>query len=94
MNKKILTMTAMAVLVGGSASYAQTVSDDFQSEEVAFVDESSAAPSRMDSGVRKFVEKQKANTQKRKVTLKSDVLGRRGGASLNNVECRAENVEL
>ncbi len=95
MNKKILTMTAMAVLVGGSASYAQTVSDDFQSDEVAFVDESSAAPSRMDSGVRKFVEKQKANTQKRKVTLKSDVLGRRGGAQKGalNYEINAADVE-
>ena len=61
MNKKILTMTAMAVLVGGSASYAQTVSADVKSEKEVQVEESVQAPSRMDGGVRKFVEKQKSN---------------------------------
>ena len=95
MNKKILTMTAMAVLVGGSASYAQTVSADVKSEKEVQVEESVQAPSRMDGGVRKFVEKQKSNTQKRKVTLKSDVLGRRGGAQKGalNYEIKASDTE-
>ena len=95
MNKKILTMTAMAVLVGGSASYAQTVSADVKSEKEAQVEEAVQAPSRMDGGVKKFVEKQKSNTQKRKVTLKSDVLGRRGGAQKGalNYEINASDVE-
>ena len=95
MNKKILTMTAMAVLVGGSASYAQTTSADVKSEKDAQIEESVQAPSRMDGGVKKFVEKQKANTQKRKVALKSDVLGRRGGAQKGalNYEINASDVE-
>ena len=64
MNKKMLAMTAMAVLVGGSASYAQTNSDDVKSEKEAQIEESVSVPSRMGLSVQKFVEKQKQNTQK------------------------------
>ena len=95
MNKKMLAMTAMAVLVGGSASYAQTNSDDVKSEKEAQIEESVSVPSRMGLSVQKFVEKQKQNTQKRKVTLKSDVLGRRGGAQKGtlNYEINASDVQ-
>ena len=79
MNKKMLTITAVAALVGGTASYAAT-SDDVKSTDKEWVDESAPATSRMSNSVKKFVEEQKSNTQKRKVSLKSDVLGRRGGA--------------
>lgn len=95
MNKKMLAMTAMAVLVGGSASYAQTNSDDVKSEKEAQIEESVSVPSRMGLSVQKFVEKQKQNTQKRKVTLKSDVLGRRGGVQKGalNYEINASDVQ-
>lgn len=78
MNKAVLTVAAMAVLVGGSASYAKSVSKDSQSVEKEFVSETTN--SRMDKSVQKFVEAQKKNNQKRSVSVASDVLGRRGGA--------------
>ncbi len=95
MNKKMLALTAMAVLVGGSAAYANTASDDVSSDEVKLTDEVSSAPSRMDKSVQKFVEKQKANKLKRKVSVKADVLGRRGGAQKGalNYEINASGVE-
>ena len=77
MNKKMLTVTAMAVLVGGSASYAKSVSKDSQPVEKEFVSETTN--SRMDKSVQKFVEAQKKNNQKRSVSVSSDLLGRRGG---------------
>lgn len=78
MNKKVLAVTAMAVLVGGSASYAKTVSKDVKPAETELADES--ADSRLDKGVQKFVDAQKKNHQKRSVSVSSDLLGRRGGA--------------
>lgn len=95
MNKKMLAMTAMAVLVGGSASYAKTNSDDVKLEKEAQIEEPVSLPSRMGHNVKKFVEKQKQNTQKRKVTLKSDVLGRRGVAQKGalNYEIDASDVQ-
>jgi hypothetical protein len=80
MNKKMLAMATMAVLVGGSASYAAELSKDVKSAEKEWTDGSVLAHSRMDGNVKKFVDAQKSNALKRKVTLKSDLLGRRGGA--------------
>ncbi|SIO31507.1 S8 family serine peptidase [Fibrobacter sp. UWB11] len=78
MNKKMLALTAMAVLVGGSASYAKPISKDADVLETELVGES--AESRMDKGVQKFVEAQKKNNLKRSVLVTSDLLGRRGGS--------------
>ena len=78
MNKKVLAVTAMAVLVGGSASYAKTISKDVKPVETELADES--ADSHMDKDVQKFVEAQKKNKQKRSISVSSDLLGRRGGA--------------
>ena len=62
MNKAVLTVAAMAVLVGGSASYAKSVSKDSRPVEREF--DRVSTNSRMDKSVQKFVEAQKKNNQK------------------------------
>lgn len=95
MNKKMLTITAVAALVGGSASYAAQISKDVKSQEKEWSEESVSAHPRMGSSVKKFVDAQKKNTAKRKVTLKTDPLGRRGGALKGalNYEINAADVQ-
>lgn len=93
MNKKMLTITAVAALVGGTASYAAT-SDDVKSTDKEWVDESAPATSRMSNSVKKFVEAQKSNAQKRKVSLKSDVLGRRGGAQKGSLDYAIKDSDV
>lgn len=78
MNKK---MIAMMALVGSVASWAQLLYEESVEKKDSKI--STERPSRMGESVKKFVNAQKAAKQIKKVSIKSDLLGRSRNSSLN-----------
>lgn len=74
MKNKVITAL---VLLGGVASWAQML-DSKPMEKKAEVTASFERPSRMGKNVKKFVDARKSMKQKKNVSVKSDILGRRG----------------